>query len=210
MLAPLLRIAFAALGIVAITYQYADRDGDPGFSATNFFSFFTIESNVLAVVALALSAVVRTGERSFAFEAFRGAVVLYMAITGVVFALLLSGLQAELQTAIPWVDFVVHKLLPAVLVADWLLDPPQYRLPLRLGLVWLAFPLAYVTYTLIRGSSVDWYPYPFLDVSELGYGGVLARCALLVAWMAVGAMVVVAIGNGMAALRGGPSRPRLL
>jgi hypothetical protein len=210
MLAPLLRIAFAALGIVAITYQYADRDGDAGFSTTNFFSFFTIESNILAVVALGLSAVVRTDERSFAFEVFRGAVVLYMAITGVVFALLLSGLQAELQTAIPWVDFVVHKLLPAVVVADWLLDPPRYRLPLRLGLVWLAFPLAYVTYTLIRGSSVDWYPYPFLDVSELGYGGVLARCALLAAWMAVGAMVIVAVGNGMASLRGGPSRPRLL
>jgi hypothetical protein len=210
MLAPLLRIAFAALGIVAITYQYADRDGDPGFSTANFFSFFTIESNILAVVALGLSAVVRTDERSFAFEVFRGAVVLYMAITGVVFALLLSGLQAELQTAIPWVDFVVHKLLPAVVVADWLLDPPRYRLPLRLGLVWLAFPLAYVTYTLIRGSSVDWYPYPFLDVSELGYGGVLARCALLAAWMAVGAMVIVAVGNGMASLRGGPSRPRLL
>ena len=210
MLAPLLRIAFAALGIVAITYQYADRDGDPGFSTANFFSFFTIESNILAVVALGLSAVVRTDERSFAFEVFRGAVVLYMAITGVVFALLLSGLQAELQTAIPWVDFVVHKLLPAVVVADWLLDPPRYRLPLRLGLVWLAFPLAYVTYALIRGSSVDWYPYPFLDVSELGYGGVLARCALLAAWMAVGAIVIVAVGNGTAALRGGPSRPRLL
>jgi hypothetical protein len=210
MLAPLLRIAFAALGIVAITYQYADRDGDAGFSTTNFFSFFTIESNILAVVALGLSAVVRTDERSFAFEVFRGAVVLYMAITGVVFALLLSGLQAELQTAIPWVDFVVHKLLPAVVVADWLLDPPRYRLPLRLGLVWLAFPLAYVTYALIRGSSVDWYPYPFLDVSELGYGGVLARCALLAAWMAVGAIVIVAVGNGTAALRGGPSRPRLL
>jgi hypothetical protein len=209
MLAPLLRVALATLGIVAITNQYADRDGNPGFSTTNFFSFFTIQSNILAVVALMLAAVVRPDERSFAFEAFRGAVVLYMAITGVVFALLLSGLQEELNTATHWVDFVVHRLLPAVLVADWLLDPPRYRLPLRVGLAWLAFPLAYATYTLVRGSFVDWYPYPFLDVSELGYGGVLARCALLAAGMAVGAMVVVAVGNGMAALRGGPSRPRL-
>ena len=32
--------------------------------------------------------------------------LIYMAITGVVFALLLSGLQEELQTTIPWVDFV--------------------------------------------------------------------------------------------------------
>jgi hypothetical protein len=202
--AALLRLAFAALGIVAITYQYADRDGNPGFFTANFFSFFTIESNILAVVALALAAVARPDERSFAFEVFRGAVVLYMAITGVVFAIFLSGLQEQLQTAIPWVDFVVHKLLPAVLVADWLLDPPRYRLPLRLALAWLAFPLAYVTYTLIRGSYVDWYPYPFLDVSDLGYGGVLAKCLLLAAGMAVGALAVVWAGNGMGTLRGWP------
>ncbi|MGH3012217.1 MAG: Pr6Pr family membrane protein, partial [Gaiellaceae bacterium] len=163
-----------------------------------------IQSNILAVVALALAAVVRPHERSFAFEAFRGAVVLYMGITGVVFALLLSGLQEELQTATPWVDFVVHKLLPAVVVADWLLDPPRHRLSMRLGLAWLAFPLAYVIYTLIRGSFVDWYPYPFLDVSELGYGGVLARCAFLAAAMAAGAVVVVVLGNGLRALRRRP------
>ena len=101
MFAALLRIAFAALGIVAITYQYADRDGNPGFLAANFFSFLTIQSNSLAVVALALAALVRPDERCFAFEAFRGSVVLYMAITGVVFALFLSGLQESLQTAIP-------------------------------------------------------------------------------------------------------------
>ena len=96
-----------------------------------------------------------------------------MAITGVVFALLLSGLQEELQTTIPWVDFVVHKLMPVVLVADWLVDPPRHRLPRWTVLAWLSYPLAWVTYTLVRGEAVDWYPYPFVDVSRLGYDGVL-------------------------------------
>ena len=51
-----------------------------------------------------------------------------MAITGVVFALLLSGLQESLDTHTAWVDFTVHKLMPLVLVADWLIDPPRHRL----------------------------------------------------------------------------------
>jgi hypothetical protein len=112
--------------------------------------------------------------------------VLYMAITGVVFALLLSGLQQELQTSLEWVNFVVHKLMPVVLVADWLIDPSRHRLPRWTVLAWLAYPLARLGYTLVRGEAVDWYPYPFVDVSELGYGGVLGRS------------VVLAIGFGLA------------
>jgi hypothetical protein len=113
----------------------------------------------------------------------RCGVVLSMAAVGVVFALLLAGLQEELQTTIPWVDFVVHKLMPLVLVVDWLVDPPRHRLPTWVAAAWLAYPIAYVTYTLVRGAAVDWYPYPFLDVGRLGYDGVLLRgLALLVCW----------------------------
>jgi hypothetical protein len=72
----------------------------------------------------------------------------------------------------------------------------------RLGLAWLAFPLAWVTYTLVCGARLDWYPYPFLDVSELGYGGAFLRCALLAAGMAAGGLAVVLLGNGFRALRG--------
>jgi hypothetical protein len=80
------RVGFAGCGIAAIAYQYASLVGRPEFRPANFFSFFTIQSNVLAVAILALAAVVRREERSLAFDALRSAVTLYMAITGVVFA----------------------------------------------------------------------------------------------------------------------------
>jgi hypothetical protein len=84
---------------------------------------------VLGVAALCLLVSVGRDERSALFDGARTGAVLYMAITGFVFALLLSWLQEELQTAIPWVDFVVHKLMPVVLVVDWLVDPPRHRAP---------------------------------------------------------------------------------
>ncbi len=178
----LFRLAFAATAIVAMTYQFAST-ADTAFQRANFFSFFTIQSNILAVAMLCLLVIVRTGERTALFEGVRGAVVLSIAATGVVFALLLAGHQQELQTTLPWVDFVVHKLMPIVLVVDWLVDPPRHKLPYWVAAAWLSYPLAYVGYTLARGAAVDWYPYPFLDVDRVGYDGVLLRAVVLgVVW----------------------------
>ena len=188
------RLAFATAAIVAMTYQFASS-ADSDFEKANFFSFFTIQSNILAVAALFLLVLVPRERRTPLVDGLRGAAVLYMAITGIVFAILLSGLQEELQTTVPWVDFTVHKLMPVVLVADWLFDPPRHRLPRWTVLAWLAFPAAWFGYTLARGASVDWYPYPFVDVSRLGYGGVLGRAAVLTLGFAGAAAAMLWLGN---------------
>jgi hypothetical protein len=190
------RVGFAAVAAVAMTYQFAEGTAnDSRFAAANFFSFFTIQSNVLAAAMLVLAALVRTRERTPLFDAVRGAVTLYISTTGVVFAILLAGLQEELQTTIPWVDFVVHKLIPIVLVADWLIEPPRNRLPALLAGAWLAYPLAWFVYTLVRGADVGWYPYPFVDVGEHGYGRVLFNTVLLLFGFAAAAVAFVLFGN---------------
>jgi hypothetical protein len=190
------RLGFAVAGVVAITYQFSALDNTlPTFNAGNFFSFFTIQSNILAAALLVASALVSREKRSALFDAFRGAVTLYIAITGVVFAVLLAGLQEDLDTHIAWVDFVVHKLIPIVVVADWLIDPPHHRLRLRVALAWLSYPAAWLAYTLIRGAAVDWYPYPFVDVNKLGYGGVFWRCAVLLVVFVGAAVAFGLIGN---------------
>lgn len=185
------RLAFATTAIVAMTYQFATLNTTPDYAKGNFFSFFTIQSNIIAVAALFALVLVPRARRSPLFDGARSAAVLYIGITGAVFALLLAGLQEELQTTIPWVDFVVHKLIPVVLVADWLVDPPRHRLPRRTVLAWLSYPLAWFAYTLVRGEAVDWYPYPFVDVSKLGYDGVLGRSVgLFVGFTAAGAALL--------------------
>src|SRR5262245_8951234 len=135
-----------------MTYQFAVLNVEPGFAKGNFFSFFTIQSNILAVAALFLLVAVPRNRRTALFDGARQAAVLYIAVTGVVFALLLSGHQEDVQTANSWVDFVVHKLIPVVLVADWLIDLPRYQLPRWTVLTWLAYPAAWSVFTLARGS----------------------------------------------------------
>jgi hypothetical protein len=185
------RIAFGLLILAAFVTQMV-HSLRTGRSLVNFFSFFTIESNLMAAaILLVLGSRVLSGAKIGHRLAYvRGAVTLYMTITGMVFALLLSGLTQRLQTTIPWVNTVFHYLMPAVLLVDWLVLPPLYVLRLRQALVWLVFPVVYLCYTLIRGPIAHWYPYPFLDPSD-GWFQVIAACAsiaagaLLLTWLLV-------------------------
>lgn len=183
------RLGFAALALAAIGVQLYQSLVVKHFPVVNFFSFFTIQSNLLAVVVLFREALRnRNDPSSGAWDLIRGAAVLYLSITGVVYGLLLSGYQEALQTTIPWVDTVLHRLMPLVLVVDWMADPPR-----REGMTfarcapwWVIYPLGYAVWSLIRGSWVNWYPYPFLNPDLVGGYGVVALYCLGIAVVSLG------------------------
>jgi len=101
-----LRLAMAAAVVAAIITQLANTVSI-GNSVVNFFSFFTIQSNVIGVVAVTIAALAGPAARSSVWlSQLRGAATLYMGITGMIFSLLLSG--ADVQTPIPWVNSVLH------------------------------------------------------------------------------------------------------
>ena len=160
------RLLFALLGLAAVITQYTNNVellGD-AYNPVNFFSFFTIDSNLLFVAVLfAGSYMAWKRKTSATFELFRGGAMIYMLITGIIFSLLLTGLQEELLTHIPWVNSALHYVLPVVALLDWVFDIPKRRVSFKRGLVWLVFPLAYFAYSLVRGHYVQWYPYPFLN-----------------------------------------------
>ena len=85
--------------------------------------------------------------------------------------MLLAGIDAKL-TAVPWDNIVLHYIMPVFVTLDWFADLPKVRIGFKRALVWMVFPIVYVTYSLIRGYFVDWYPYPFLNPGESGYLGV--------------------------------------
>ncbi len=163
--------------IAALTTSYA-----PG----NYFFFFTILSNILAAVLMTGQALWPDWMRTNAM--FRGAVTLYMTITGMVYAVLLAPIEADVGLIDPWVNFVLHSLGPVALLNDWLLFPPERKLGASSLPIWLAFPALYFAVTLIRGPMEDWYPYPFLDPrGDGGYGGVAAySVAVLLVFLGVG------------------------
>lgn len=164
------KLLFAALGISAVITEIVVLIDRGVFAPVNFFSYFTVESNIFAAVMLAVSATALITGRKYAhLDILRGAATLYMVTTGIVFSVLLSGLDPGVLTAVPWDNTVLHYIMPVVLLIDWILDPPKARIPLKKALLWLIYPIVYVVYSLVRGHFVGWYPYPFLDPSEDGY-----------------------------------------
>lgn len=133
------------------------------FNLANHLGYFTVLSNIFAA-CVALLGVFRPVSAQI-----RGAAVLYMTTTGIVYAILLRGVDVQTPAYANW---VLHVIVPILVVAEWLLAPERTR---RASL-WLSFPLAYLIYTLVRGPIVGWYPYPFLDPRPHGYGDVALTC----------------------------------
>jgi hypothetical protein len=181
--------------IAAIATQLLDLSGKGTLDLVNYFSYFTIQSNLIAAAVLLLGAARWRGERSSTFDLVRGGAVVYMSITGIVFTLLLSG--TDVDTAIPWVNTVVHQLMPLVMVVDWLVDPPVARLTFRQGLTWLSYPSVWIVYILIRGSIVGKYPYPFLDPANGGYSSVAVYCVAILLLMALVCAATVGLANAI-------------
>ena len=181
------RAGFAALDVVALVIAVHDTA-----NVAHYFSFFTIEANVVSVGVLAIGAL--RDPRSPAWAWVRAAATLYMTITGIVYAALLTGTDVGLLA--PWVNDVLHRVTPAVLVLDYLLCGPWPRISYRAAAVWLVGPLAYLVYSLARGPVVDWYPYPFLDPRHAGgYWRVAGICVVLAVFMALLAAAVNWVGR---------------
>ena len=167
------KLTFALLGFSAVITEIATLVERNHFNPFNFFSYFTIQSNIFAFVMLIVSALaVASNKRSTKLNLLRGAATLYMVITGIVFAVLLAGVEGSILTAVPWDNLVLHYIMPVVLLVDWLVDKPSKAMTFKSSFVWLIYPLTYVIYSLVRGQLVNWYPYPFLDPKTKGFSGV--------------------------------------
>jgi hypothetical protein len=162
---PALRLCRAALALAALIAIGYDVAAGPGVSDADYFSYFTVLSNVFAAAMLLHGALRPARERSRTAELLRGAAVAYILTTGIVYLLLLSGHAP----AHPWVNAILHYLMPVAVTLDWLLDPPRTRLePARTVVLWMAFPVVYVLYTMARGAIVGWYPYFFVNPNRDG------------------------------------------
>jgi cell division protein FtsW (lipid II flippase) len=189
----IVRAAFGVLVIVAIAYQAKSLIDGGFFRPLRYFAFFTILSNLFGAVLFLVLAARWRATPTHTFDVLRGAAVLYLVVTFVVVLVLLSG--AELQVAVPWVDFVVHKLFPVVVVIDWLIDPPSTDVRIRDVALWLIFPIVWVALTLARGAIDHWYPYPFLDPANGGYRSVAYFVGMILAGFLVIAGTVNAVSD---------------
>ncbi len=58
-------------------------------------------------------------------QRLRGMAVVYMTVVGIVFSILLR--DVDLGTLRPWINVLLHYVMPVAVVADWLLRPGPAR-----------------------------------------------------------------------------------
>jgi len=154
----------------------------------NLFSYFTVLSNLFAAAVFILAAVVIIRQKPFGdwFRYIRGAAVLYMLVTGLVYTLLLqNNPEANLSLGFDWRNFILHQLAPLFIVVWWLLWPSKKSISAREAWWWLVFPILWAVVILARASVTGWYPYPFLDPNKVGgYGGVFVYIFVIAAVIA--------------------------
>lgn len=214
----IVRAFMAALTLAAVVAQYTvsvqywlDHDEDLGLRTANFFSFFTIDSNVLALVTLAMGAVLLArGMRTDSawFAGLRASAITYMVVTGVVYNTLLRDVALSQGVTVGWSNEVLHLVLPLYMVVDWLFAPGARRVPWRTVAYIAIFPIVWVGYTMVRGAilidpttGVAWYPYPFLDPANGGYGSAVVYIVII-------AVTIVAVGAGVVAVWRAKGTPR--
>jgi hypothetical protein len=208
------RVAAAVAIVAAVITQFvnslgewqADPTAEVPYQVANFFSFFTIESNVASTVVLAIGgvALLRGAALPAWFDVVRLCVATYMTITGVVYNLLLRSIELPQGSTVDWANEVMHVVAPLVLVLDWVLvhRGMSFR---TLGVI-VVYPLAWVAYTLLRGAfTVDtrlgrgWYPYPFLDPhGPDGVAGVVFYVIAIAVGFLVAGAVLVLVSRGRA------------
>jgi hypothetical protein len=187
-----LRAGVALLAATAIAVNLVHAADEPGFRLANFFSYFTNLSNMFAIAVLLIAALLDPVSQRW--ELVRGAATFCMAVTGVVYALLLSDIAVGVTD--PWINTVIHRIMPVFMVLDWWLAPGA-AITVGQALRWLAIPLVYLAYSLIRGPLAgDWYPYPFVDPTrDGGYGRVALVSVGLSAAMALLAIALSRLGD---------------
>ncbi|WP_349885237.1 Pr6Pr family membrane protein [Microbacterium sp. WHRI 7836] len=218
---PYVRLAASVLAVAAIVAQLV-RTLEIALSSetawgshlptvvANFFSFFTILSNVLAAVVLAIGGIWTLANRKTTSAEPRWLAVLlvcastYMIVTGVVYNTLLRGIELPQGSTVLWSNEVLHVVIPVIMLVDLLFAPRRRALGWSAVGIAAIFPIVWVAYTLIRANLVIapatgkhwWYPYPFLDPHlNGGYGGVALWVLLIAAIIIATAAFVVWVGR---------------
>lgn len=199
-IANLFAVIVAAVAWPALMLQYWLMlwSGPPVQETVRFLSFFTILSNLL--VALVAGSAATGGNwavlRIWRGPRVRGLAALSITVTCLVYATVLQG-QWHPQGPQLLADRSLHYAIPALYVFWWVALLPHGALRWPDALRWLAFPGLFALWTFARGAVVHEYPYPFMDVTRLGYGEVLLNTGMVgVVFLVIG-LIYVALDKNL-------------
>ena len=192
--------ALAALGWFALISQFyinITSKVAPAFELIiRYFSYFTLTTNlVVATCCTVLVLAPNSNSGSFfARQKTMTAIAVYIVIVGVIYNLILrfiwkpEGLQMI-------VDEMLHSAIPVLFFIYWIIFVPKKRLKWFDLLPWLIYPFVYIIFILVRGEFYGFYPYPFINTTQIGLKKVLINSAGIAVVFSMTSLLFIAVGN---------------
>ena len=148
----------------------------PSEIIVRYFSYFTVTTNLLVAItctALLINPVCGPGY-FFSQQGTLTAITVYILIVGIIYNLILRSLWNP--QGLQWVvDEMLHSAIPLLVFGFWIIFAPKDELLWKDIWSWLIYPIVYMLFILIRGSTSNFYPYPFINIKVLGLNKVLAN-----------------------------------
>lgn len=167
---------FAVIGQLVLII--INRQADILETIIRFFSYFTILTNILVALY-------------FTSQIFDLKLLKFLknnsALTAITAFILIVGLVYQFVLRFIWqptgfqmvIDELLHTLIPIYALLYWFFYIKLTNLKPRTLLAWLLYPFSYFIFVMIRGHFSGFYPYPFIDVSSIGYLKVFSNFIIL-------------------------------
>lgn len=142
-----------------------------------FLYMFTNQSNIFVLIFAFLTGLAYLGckplKKVAENDALRGAVTLYILVTGIIYTLVLLPFSESypMEKGI-WFsnvhNFWYHVVVPVLTFAWWLKpnNTKKYSVK-KVPVFYLLYPVVYFVFSVINGAIVDFYPYPFLNAQQM-------------------------------------------
>lgn len=164
--------------------------------AATYLSTFTVQSNLLCLVAAGITLVyelLKTNPKGKAYILFKGMMLTAILLTFFVYHLMLAQYfnASTLSRRSGLGNILLHTAVPLMMFGDFLFFEKKGNLKLWHPPVWTAFPLCYVGYTAVykafggvykfSSGAAAKFPYFFLDYETYGLKAVGIWCLLIAA-----------------------------
>lgn len=172
--------------IGSVIWQVTDRTLNNNFRPFEYFAYFSIVSAILAGSLLVFTGIrlIREFDKNKWVEIARLSMTVAMIVVGVVYHALLADVASDVRDGdYVWPVFpneFIHTYGPILIVIEYLLSNKEFKLRMRAAFWVVAFPLLWLTFSVIRGIITNWWPYWFINPNgEGGVSGMLSYIAAI-------------------------------
>ena len=190
----------AVMGWFAVIVQfYLHMQNSPvpvAEKTLRFFGYFTIDTNILCALCLTFIALQGNSRLGKFFRKATSitALTVYIIIVGITYNILLRNTWNP-QGMQKLVDELLHSVIPVYFVLFWFIFVPGENLKWKNSFPWLIYPILYMAYAIIFGAITKFYPYPFVDVNELGYNKALTNSLIVLSLIFLLSLALIGIGK---------------